>query len=47
VQRGGFRGQIYLRLLHPGEAAQHCFDTRYAAGTMHTANSQIETLCFH
>jgi hypothetical protein len=47
VQRRGFCGQIHLRFLHPREAAQHFFDTGYASGTVHAANSQIETLCFH
>src|SRR5262249_42324367 len=47
VQRGGFRGQIHLCFLHPREIAQHFFNPGDASGTVHTANSQIETLCIH
>ena len=47
VQCRCFRGQIDLRLLDPRQVLQHFFDAGYASSAMHTANGQIETLCFH
>ena len=46
-QRRRFRGEIDLGRLHSRQALQNFFDAGYASSTMHTANRQIETLCFH